>query len=91
MAVTVNAANKRFILVIDPGHGGHDAGAVGKITKEKTINLNVALAFGKLVEQNCPDVNVRTLPTETRQTSLSLFIPMRCPRAVSREDWKPTR
>ena len=70
MAVTVNAANKRFILVIDPGHGGHDAGAVGKITKEKTINLNVALAFGKLVEQNCPDVKV----IYTRKTDV--FIPL---------------
>ena len=70
MAVTVNAANKRFTLVIDPGHGGHDAGAVGKITKEKTINLNVALAFGKLVEQNCPDVKV----IYTRKTDV--FIPL---------------
>ena len=70
MAVTVNAANKRFILVIDAGHGGHDAGAVGKITKEKTINLNVALAFGKLVEQNCPDVKV----IYTRKTDV--FIPL---------------
>ena len=70
MAVTVLAANKRFTLVIDPGHGGHDAGAVGKITKEKTINLNVALAFGKLVEQNCPDVKV----IYTRKTDV--FIPL---------------
>ena len=70
MAVTVNAANKRFTLVIDAGHGGHDAGAVGKITKEKTINLNVALAFGKLVEQNCPDVKV----IYTRKTDV--FIPL---------------
>ena len=58
MAVAVVAANKRFTLVIDAGHGGHDVGAVGKITKEKTINLNVALAFGRLVEQNCSDVKV---------------------------------
>ncbi len=54
----VVAANKKFTLVIDAGHGGHDAGAIGAITKEKTINLNVALSFGRLVEQNCPDVNV---------------------------------
>ena len=58
VTATVVAANKHFTLVIDAGHGGNDAGAVGKITKEKTINLNVALAFGKLVEQNCPDVKV---------------------------------
>ncbi len=70
VTATVLAANKRFTLVIDAGHGGHDAGAVGKITKEKTINLNVALAFGKLVEQNCPDVKV----IYTRKTDV--FIPL---------------
>lgn len=53
------APTKRpFVLVIDAGHGGKDAGAVGQLTKEKDINLNVALALGRLVEQNCPDVKV---------------------------------
>ncbi len=52
------AAKTHFTLVIDAGHGGHDAGAIGKITKEKAINLNVALAFGRLVERNCPDIKV---------------------------------
>ena len=51
-------ANGRFVLVIDPGHGGKDAGAVGKVAKEKTINLNVALAFGRMVESGCPGVKV---------------------------------
>lgn len=48
----------KFVLVVDPGHGGRDAGAVGRFSKEKNINLKVALAFGKLVEDNCPDVKV---------------------------------
>lgn len=48
----------RFVLVIDAGHGGKDNGASGKISKEKNINLSVALAFGRLVEDNCPDVKV---------------------------------
>ncbi len=52
------AADKKFTLVIDAGHGGHDAGAVGSVSKEKNINLRVALAFGRYVEQNCPDVKV---------------------------------
>ena len=64
------AANKRFTLVIDAGHGGTDAGAVGSITKEKHINLNVALAFGRLVERNCPDVRV----IYTRKTDV--FVPL---------------
>ena len=69
--VTVTGAGKKtFTLVIDAGHGGHDAGAVGAISKEKNINLNVALAFGRLVEANCPDVNV----VYTRKTDI--FIPL---------------
>lgn len=55
---TGGGGKKQFTLVIDAGHGGHDAGACGKYGKEKNINLNVALAFGKLVENNCPDVKV---------------------------------
>ena len=51
--VVAMAANKSFTLVIDTGHGGHDAGAIGAFSKEKNINLNVALAFGRLVETNC--------------------------------------
>ena len=69
MAVTT-AASKKFTLVIDAGHGGTDAGAVGAITKEKHINLNVALAFGRLVERNCPDVRV----IYTRKTDV--FVPL---------------
>jgi len=57
-------------LVIDAGHGGHDAGAIGTYSKEKNINLNVALAFGKLVEKNCNDVTV----IYTRKTDV--FIPL---------------
>jgi len=52
------SADRNFTLVIDAGHGGHDAGAVGAISKEKNINLSVALAFGRYVETNCPDVRV---------------------------------
>lgn len=54
----VPTKERPFVLVIDPGHGGKDAGAVGTFAKEKNINLNVALAFGALVEANCPDVKV---------------------------------
>lgn len=61
---------KTFTLVIDAGHGGKDAGAVGQLTKEKTINLNVALAFGRMVERNCPDVKV----VYTRKTDV--FVPL---------------
>ena len=32
---------KDFVVVIDPGHGGKDAGALGRKTNEKTVNLSV--------------------------------------------------
>lgn len=41
---------KDFVVVIDAGHGGHDPGAIGKISKEKNINLNVALKVGNLIK-----------------------------------------
>lgn len=66
----ISVAAEKFTLVIDPGHGGKDTGATGLLTNEKTINLNVALAFGKLVEQNCPDVHV----IYTRKTDI--FVPL---------------
>lgn len=52
------AAGKDFVVVIDAGHGGKDPGAVGKKAKEKTINLNVALALGNLIKENCSDTRV---------------------------------
>ena len=69
-AVTSFAAKRPFVLVIDAGHGGKDAGAPGKYSYEKNINLKVALAFGRYVEKNCPDVKV----IYTRKTDI--FIPL---------------
>ena len=58
LALITEVGAKEFTLVIDAGHGGHDTGAPGKFSKEKDINLKTALAFGKYVEKNCPDVKV---------------------------------
>lgn len=52
------AGEKVSTIVIDPGHGGKDAGAVGKNCYEKDIALKVALKFGELINQNFPDVKV---------------------------------
>jgi N-acetylmuramoyl-L-alanine amidase len=68
-AFSAMADNNRFTLVIDAGHGGHDQGAPGAISVEKDLTLKYALAFGKLVEQNCPDVKVvYTRKTDTYVT-----------------------
>ena len=69
-AAAALADGHRFTLVVDAGHGGHDAGAKGAFSYEKNINLNVALAFGRLVEDNSPDVRV----IYTRKTDV--FVPL---------------
>lgn len=69
-AVSCMAASKKFTLVIDPGHGGKDHGAIGVYSREKDLTLKFGLAFGKLVEQRCPDVKV----IYTRETDV--FIPL---------------
>ena len=45
-------------VVIDAGHGGKDAGALGKKAKEKDITLAVAKKTGEYIKQNYPDVKV---------------------------------
>lgn len=49
---------KDFTVVIDPGHGGHDHGAPGRITNEKSVNLAVALKLGELLKNECKDIKV---------------------------------
>ncbi|WP_280766031.1 N-acetylmuramoyl-L-alanine amidase [Parabacteroides sp. PFB2-10] len=50
--------DKVFTVVIDPGHGGKDPGAVGATAKEKDINLAVSLKLGKLIGDSYGDVKV---------------------------------
>lgn len=58
LVAQARAVDSPFILVIDPGHGGRDPGAVGKKGKEKDINLGVALLFGEYISREHPDVKV---------------------------------
>jgi len=60
------------VVVIDPGHGGKDPGAIG-ITgvREKDVNLGIGLKLGKLIEQNIPDVKV--VYTRKTDTFVELF------------------
>lgn len=41
-----------YTVVIDPGHGGNDPGAVYNGRKEKDDTLNLALAVGNILEEN---------------------------------------
>lgn len=60
ISVVAAADDSKFVVVLDAGHGGHDAGAVGvpKTNREKDINLAITLKVGQLLKQNCPDVKV---------------------------------
>jgi len=54
-------------IVIDPGHGGSDSGAVYEGRREKDDNLRLALAVGQILENNGADV-VYTRTTDVYNT-----------------------
>lgn len=66
----VVAADKPYTVVIDAGHGGKDPGAIGRISKEKDLNLSVALLAGKKIANLYPEVKV----LYTRSTDV--FLPL---------------
>ncbi len=39
--------NGKWVIVIDPGHGGRDPGALGSFSQEKNINLAIAKKTGE--------------------------------------------
>ena len=43
---------KKFTVVLDAGHGGHDPGKNTRYYKEKDIALKIVLAAGKILEKN---------------------------------------
>jgi len=81
-------------VVIDPGHGGHDSGAVGPTgLKEKDVNLNIAKALKSIIEENGSDVGIskvlltreddRFIPLEERTAiakkyNADIFISIHC-------------
>ena len=47
------------IVVLDAGHGGKDAGAIGVTgVREKDVNLGIVQKVGKLIEEELPSVKV---------------------------------
>ena len=48
---------KKFVVVLDAGHGGHDSGNRGSGYFEKNIALDIILKTGKELEKN-PDIKV---------------------------------
>ncbi len=56
--VTFAQRKQTFTVVIDPGHGGKDPGALGSMSKEKDIALSVAKKLGEKINVNHNDVKV---------------------------------
>jgi len=67
-------AEKPYTLVIDAGHGGKDPGAIGRFSKEKDLNLQLALKVGELIQSQYPDVKV----VYTRSTDVFIPLQERC-------------
>ena len=70
LVISAAQKTKEFVVVIDAGHGGHDAGAVDNEAKEKDINLGVALKLGNLIKTKLK--NVKVIYTRDNDTFLSL-------------------
>lgn len=60
----------RFIVVLDPGHGGRDSGAKGRNSLEKNIVLDVALKTGARLKALNPDIVVYYTRSDDRLIGL---------------------
>lgn len=49
---------REFTLVLDPGHGGKDIGAPGRITNEKSVVLEVGKRLKNIIQKEYPEVKV---------------------------------
>ncbi len=57
-AVPSIKTNGKWVIVIDPGHGGRDPGALGSFSQEKNINLAIAKKTGEYLTANLSNVKV---------------------------------
>ena len=64
----VNSNNDLFTVVIDPGHGGKDPGAVSNGFYEKIIALNTSLNLGRKLQEN----GIKVIYTRKKDKFLNL-------------------
>ena len=57
-AMAQKSGKKPFTVVIDPGHGGVDPGALGKKSKEKDINMSVSKLLSGLIKEKYPEIKI---------------------------------
>lgn len=72
MVLAFSADAKQFVVVIDAGHGGRDYGAIGAVTNEKTINLNVAKKLGNKIKDKYGADEIKVVYTRDKD----VFIPL---------------
>ncbi|MDE6331852.1 MAG: N-acetylmuramoyl-L-alanine amidase, partial [Muribaculaceae bacterium] len=77
MALAGHIQAREFTLVLDPGHGGKDVGAPGKLTNEKTVVLDVGRRVKKIIEKEHPEVKVLM----TRDSDV--FVPLKGRAAIA--------
>jgi N-acetylmuramoyl-L-alanine amidase len=66
----VTDQEKQWVIVIDPGHGGKDPGALGSFSREEDINLAIALKTGAYLEQL---KNVKVVYTRKADKTVDLY------------------
>ena len=65
-----NSSKKKYIVIIDPGHGGKDPGAIGSLgTLEKEVTLKASLKLANFLKEN-----KNIIPILTRNTDIYLRI-----------------
>lgn len=72
LTLALNAEAKQFVVVIDPGHGGKDYGAIGVTTNEKTINLNVAKKLGDKIKEKYSTDDIKVVYTRDKDVFIAL-------------------
>jgi N-acetylmuramoyl-L-alanine amidase len=69
--VAQSGSMKIRTVVIDPGHGGADPGAVGKYSKESHLTLKMSLLLGEMIKKAYPDIKV--IYTRTDDSFVELY------------------
>ena len=78
LCISLTASGNKFptkiiTVVIDPGHGGRDPGAIGKNAREKDIALSIALKLGNYIKTRMQGINV----IYTRKTDVFISLEKR--------------
>jgi len=67
-----SVVSRRYVVVIDPGHGGKDPGAVSKDgkTKEKDVTLEIAGRIKEQLMEKAPGITIELTRSEDKFLSL---------------------